>query len=289
MGQRYQARVTHAGRKSAECDRRTAGTNAPRIHCHRPAAVTTRGRILDRVPAPISLRLRAERNVRRLFGLHAPADLVTSLVPRDRNAVDVGANRGIYTYWIAKRARRVDAFEPQPALANYMRAARLGNVSVHETALSDREGTVRLLIPEDDGLAHIAAADGDLSTTDGSGLGVRTALRVRIMPLDSFHLTDVGFIKIDAEGHELPVLRGARHTISTGGPVIFIESEARHARGAPDDVIRLLHDELGYRKAAFVRHWKLVDINEFDVERDQVAFLPDYTNPRYVSNFVFWP
>lgn len=253
--------------------------------------MTIRGRLVDHLPAPLSLRLRAERHVRRVAGLHKPADLVIGLVPPGRNAVDVGANRGIYAYWMAKRAVMVDAFEPQPALARYIRGARLGNVHVHETALSDHAGTAELLIPDDDGLARIACADpGDaISATAEATLGVTTRLQVTTRTLDSFHLRDVGFLKIDAEGHELAVLHGAHEMIATSRPVVFVESEARHAPGAPTNIIELMRERHGYRTAAFVCRWALVDIEEFDLQRDQLGLLPDFMNPAYVSNFVFWP
>jgi hypothetical protein len=38
-----------------------------------------------------------------------------------------------------------------------------------------------------------------------------------------------------------------------------------------------------------VSQWKPVDIEEFDLQRDQLGLLPDFMDPRYVSNFVFWP
>ena len=253
--------------------------------------VTKRGRILDSLPAPLTLRLRAERNVRRLLGLHGPADLIMGLVPRGRNAVDVGANRGVYTSWISKRAAVVDAFEPQPALAKYIRSAHLRHVHVHESALSDHVGVARLLVPDDDGLARIASSDSSdvFSAAAESELGARTELGVQLRTLDSFRFVDVGFLKIDAEGHELAVLRGAQETITTSRPIVFVESEARHARGAPSNVIELMEERYGYRRTAFVRDWELVDIDRFDLQRDQTALLPDFMNPSYVSNFVFWP
>ena len=253
--------------------------------------MTSRGRLLDRLPAQLSLRLRAERHIRRVFGLHAPADLVTSLVPPNRNAVDVGANRGIYTYWMAKRAAMVDAFEPQPSLAAYIRRANLRNVRVHESALSDHAGTAKLLVPADDGLARIASSDRSdaVSAAAEADLGARTELGIQTLTLDSFNLADLGFLKIDAEGHELAVLRGANETIARSRPVVFIESEARHAHGAPTSVIELMLGRYGYSRAAFVRRWALVEIENFDVDRDQLRLLPDFMDPAYVSNFVFWP
>lgn len=253
--------------------------------------VTTRGRLLDRLPAPLSLRLRAERNIRWVLGLHAPADLIIGLVPPGRNAVDVGANRGMYTYWMGKRAFRVDAFEPQPAFARYIRSAQLRNVRVHETALSDHAGLARLLVPEDDGLARIASWEGSdsVSAAAEAQLGATRELEVQTRTLDSFNLSDVGFLKIDVEGHELAVLTGAHDTITENRPVVFVESEARHALGAPANVIALMLHRYGYRRAAFVRRWALVEIDSFDVQREQMAFLPNFMNPAYVSNFVFWP
>jgi FkbM family methyltransferase len=246
--------------------------------------------LLDRLPAPVSLRLRAERNIRRVFGVHAPADLIIGLVPWGRNAVDVGANRGIYAYWIGKRAARVDAFEPQPALANYIRAARLRNVRIHQTALSDHAGTARLLIPDDDGLARLASDMHDTASRAAEAqLGATRDLEVPLRTLDSFGLADVGFLKIDAEGHELAVLRGAREMIEGNRPVVFVESEARHAVGAPANVIELMLTQYRYRRGAFVRGWKTLDIDGFDTRRDQLGFLPNFMDPAYVSNFVFWP
>lgn len=248
-----------------------------------------RGRLADQLPAPISLRLRGDRSVRRAFGLHPPADLITGLVPPGRNAVDVGANRGVYAYWMAKRAAVVDAFEPQPDLARYIRKAHLHNVRVHEIALSDRAGIAQMLVPSDDGLARLASTDGEEAVSAQVELGATTELSVKTLTLDSFGFPDVGFLKIDVEGHELAVLRGADKTIATNRPVVFIECEARHAHGAPANVIELMLVRHGYGRAAFVRRWKIVDLEEFDLQRDQLGLLPDYANPDYVSNFVFWP
>lgn len=253
--------------------------------------MTTRGQLTDRLPAPISLRLRGSRNVRRLFGLHEPADLILGLVPRGRKAVDVGANRGVYTCWMSKRAASVDAFEPQPALADYIRRARLPNVRVFQTALSDHSGDGRLLVPADDGQARLASsgADDEILAMTESDFEVEAELGVQTRTLDSLGLDDVGFLKIDVEGHELAVLRGAEATITRCRPIVFVESEARHATGAPANVIELLLGRHGYRRAAFVRRWSTVEIGSFDLRRDQLDLLPDYFHPDYVGNFVFWP
>ena len=58
----------------------------------------------------LGLRIRGHRNRRSLHGLGAPASLLAELVVPGTTALDVGANLGLYTYWIAKRAGAVHAF-----------------------------------------------------------------------------------------------------------------------------------------------------------------------------------
>jgi FkbM family methyltransferase len=56
------------------------------------------------------------------------------------------------------------------------------------------------------------------------GAGATTEMPVHMQTLDSLGLVDVGFLKIDVEGHELAVLRGANETIAKNRPVVFMES-----------------------------------------------------------------
>src|SRR6187402_1689022 len=63
-------------------------------------------------------------------------------------ALDIGANKGIYSYWLAKAVGpqgRVVAIEPQPEMAEYIRERRLGpNVDIVNVALSDAAGVSEL-------------------------------------------------------------------------------------------------------------------------------------------------
>ena len=54
-------------------------------------------------------------------------------------------------------------------------------------------------------------------------------IRVPLRTLDSYNLSNIGFIKIDVEGHELDVLRGAEVTLRRDQPNLLIEIENRHA------------------------------------------------------------
>jgi len=91
-------------------------------------------------------RLRDEREE-----IHA----LCSSIQDGEMAVDVGANKGSYLYWLSRAAGSgtVVAFEPQPELAHYLRMHRapagLANVTVEAAGVSDRQGELMLHVPGD--------------------------------------------------------------------------------------------------------------------------------------------
>ena len=117
-------------------------------------------------------------------------------------------------------------------MAAALRAKLRPNVVVHEAAVSDEDGTADLRIPYHDAVqnARTSTIARD-NTLDG-------ATRTEIVPcacvrLDSVITEPVGLIKIDVEGHEIAVLRGAETLIRRDRPVLIVESEKRHAPEAP--------------------------------------------------------
>ncbi|MDQ1038828.1 FkbM family methyltransferase [Streptomyces sp. V3I8] len=135
-------------------------------------------------------------------------------------AVDVGGWYGPWTRRLSGRARRVVTVEPVPHLARLLAAATPGNVRVVHAAASDRPGTARLWLPPGD------QGDRGVSSLVRRDIHAR-ALNVRCLTLDSLDLHDVGFIKIDVDGGELAVLRGAKTLLARDRPALFIELEAR--------------------------------------------------------------
>lgn len=136
-------------------------------------------------------------------------------------AVDIGANKGIYSYWLARAvgpSGSVVAFEPQPEMARYIgdrkRALKLKNVRVLNTALSNRAGTATL--------TRRRVGDGSASL-EPSRLQA-DQLEVPLTALDTMYLPGLRFIKCDVEGHELDVFSGAELTIKRNRPVIQFEA-----------------------------------------------------------------
>jgi FkbM family methyltransferase len=250
-------------------------------------------RVLDRSPAALNVRLRLLKKKLRGDPLLEAADLLVS--PGDV-AIDIGANRGVYTHHLARRvgrAGRVHSIDPFPDNAEVLRSAnaRRPQVVVHHAALSDRTGRASLFVPRVSGRPIHALAS--LEAPQDGGDIEHLVLDVDVRRLDSLLGEDgsrVGFIKCDVEGHELSVLRGAAELLQDKKPHLIIEIEQRH--GKQD--IQLVFDTLtswGYGGFAFFPGG-LQPLQEFDVDRDQLAYLTTdfvpYGMPGgYVSDFLF--
>jgi FkbM family methyltransferase len=130
-----------------------------------------------------------------------------SRLPLDGKIVlDIGANIGVLTRLFAKRAKHVHAFEPSPRAFRLLEANRYSNVTVYQVALADAVGTVKLSDPEDIDVCAIAdeGIEVPCTTIDATGL-------------------EPDFIKIDVEGFEHLVLKGAKETLKRG-PMIYFEA-----------------------------------------------------------------
>jgi FkbM family methyltransferase len=190
--------------------------------------------------------------------------LLVQLVNAGSTAIDVGANRGIYSYALAKVAAHVEAFEPNPALARFARTKLGRRARVHQFALSNMDGAGSLHIPfgRHSQPNHLVA--GLRSRTDP---GIK--IEVPIRTLDSFGFKNVSFIKIDVEGSELEVLEGARDTILRDRPNLLVELLA----GTHDDPfasIAWIESTFGYRSSIVIGSERCVVSHALDQRKDEV-------------------
>ncbi len=211
-------------------------------------------------------------------------DLVESYVPRGGTAVDVGAWYGPWTRRLVRLADRVVAVEPTPRLAGHLRKA-FATVDVVQAVASDHEGTATL---------HVPTAGPVVGTSSVEyGEGDSEDVTVRRITLDSLGLTDVTFIKLDVEGHEVPALRGAEQTVRRDRPVLLVELEARIQPIAP--VVDLL-DGWGYEPYVLPgRTWRplagfdLASHQDTAIARVSQSFVRRvvWPHPRYVNLVLF--
>jgi FkbM family methyltransferase len=169
--------------------------------------------------------------------------------------IDVGANIGYYTLLFGMLVAphgRVVAFEPVPflwdALTKSVQENRLqGICETYRAALSDSDEDSILRFPEYTVNFGGAFLVKDGSSTPPGGIDVRAETRT----LDSYldHSESCAFIKIDVEGAEPAVLRGAVHVLARDRPTIMCElHNAQLARVGGSDANQLIDwmSERGY-------------------------------------------
>lgn len=147
--------------------------------------------------------------------------VLAHVTPRRRVAVDVGAFRGVWTEVMAKSGfETVYAFEPSNESYDIMadKVAGYKNVLAINKCVMDGGGMARVAVVKRgvklaSSYYHIEA-DGDIP----------------VVCIDSLGLKHCDLLKVDVEGAELFVLRGARNTINTHRPVLIIERDGHGKR-----------------------------------------------------------
>lgn len=231
------------------------------------------------VPQTLYYKLRAHREFKRG---EAELRLLPFLADPARDSIDIGANKGVYTYWLARHSRQVHAYEPNPKMFKVLEAGTKGegNVTISPVALSDAAGETVLRIPK---TAKGYSNQGASLNYDKVGEAYGE-VHVDMRRLDDEGHGDVGLIKIDVEGHEFAVLDGARETIKRCRPVLIIEIEESHNRRPILDSIADVA-ALGYRPM-FLWGGVLTDFSRFDPVLNHTQ-AP--TRNDYIFNFIFLP
>jgi FkbM family methyltransferase len=145
-------------------------------------------------------------------------------------AIDVGANVGMFTVPLALAvgpSGRVLTIEPSPdnveRLERNLDLNSLENVMVEPIAVGDKAGRLVLQLANDPGF-HSTAEIAESRSVDES-------LMVKAETLDQVwlraHAPNVTFIKIDTEGSEDAVLRGAEQILRTCQPALLVEAKGR--------------------------------------------------------------
>lgn len=251
----------------------------------RSRIIRLRNGIWERAPlyGTIELRWRTRRAITRHWDLRFLA-----LLPRSSGAaVDVGANIGIYSRVLAQTHRLVHAFEVNPLLIARLQRAAPSNVTVHAHGLSDVSRMAALRVPVVDGTPQYGLGSLELAMHDDDLQVDFQTISTRVEPLDNADLADVRLVKIDVEGHELAVLRGARILLSRQMPWVLVECEDRHQPGTVQAVDSLMQ-ALGY-DGYFPWEGKTLSVAEFDIARHQHFTPGNLSRGRYVHMFAFTP
>lgn len=133
-----------------------------------------------------------------------------------RVAIDVGANKGEWTLWMAEHFDHVLAVEPDPRAIERLRQIKPLNTYIHEGACADKCGAVEFYMrpcPDQSSLleTHPIGGGGQADAPIHKVIGVNAVTMdfLREVCMDRFGTAEIDFVKIDVEGAEAAVLNGA--------------------------------------------------------------------------------
>jgi len=163
--------------------------------------------------------------------------LVKRLLKPKQVFVDIGAHIGYYTVMAAEIGCEVYAFEPNPEsfLLLHENTKDMENVHLHNLALSNRDGKTKLYLNENN--------TGDHRMFEVEG---RESVEVLASRLDNCDIPKANFLKMDVQGFECHVLRGAVNLIEHSPDLqMLIEYSPNHlqeAGASPGKLIGMLLD-----------------------------------------------
>ena len=206
-----------------------------------------------------------------LYGPFEDTELryLAELVRPGDTVFDIGANVGLFSVVLGRAVcagGRVISAEPVPI--NALRAKEnyelnhLFNVQLVNAAIGSAEGTIRLNLAND--LAYPSVVK--VAESRGSGESIEVPLRTLDSLWFEIGAPEVRFVKVDVEGAELDVLRGAVEMLSRTKPVFLLEANSPNALG---DLKKEL-EPIGYtfvQPAGFVVHNYLA-IPPLDIPHD---------------------
>ena len=179
-------------------------------------------------------------------------------------ALDIGAHCGTWTVALAKSFGSVMAFEPNKTVHNVLCAnlalRQLENVNTSHKALSSTNGSAEYFYRSPDGGGNGIER---LNPEIDAGLPTCTVKKITLdeFVAKKFNNHRIAFIKIDVEGHELDVLKGATETIGSHKPAIVVESwgEFRENDGIPSISLRkelfgYIESQLNYKIRGVIGH-----------------------------------
>lgn len=192
---------------------------------------------------------------------------------------------GGYTAHMLLHSRRVIGFEPNPQSAQELRSMFRGTraVRVEQVALSDSSGMAPMWFPTGRPMLCSLESPKSLPYLWDPAFLPKCSLNeitVNRRTLDSYDLHSVGFVKIDVDGHEVSLLRGALSTLLREKPRVLVEIQGWNL---PE--VSAIFRELNYTGHFMYGAFRTVrPLSSFDPEIHQ--------RPKpglFINNFIFLP
>ena len=228
------------------------------------------------------------RGLKTRFKQAAELGAIRDHVRPDSIVCDVGAYKGSYLYWLSRWCRngKVFAFEPLSDFADSLTdiCANQSNVTIEELAVSNSSGIRTIYVPID----H---PQGASLVKDDQTMGPCTMRQIQSVSLDDYFSNEeqIALLKVDVEGTELDVFKGAAQILLRQSPLLVFECESRHLRKTQTSMseVFLYLRSLGY-EGHFVLRNRVLPLCAFDPMKHQREDGEAYWNNKdYCNNFIF--
>ena len=215
------------------------------------------------------LKKRLERSIKN--NDEQEINLIRDFISPGTDSIDIGVYRGVYSYEMSKYSKVVHSFEPNPILLNNIKINLkkiIKNINFYNCALSNKEGLVSLRVPirnKDFNRKNYEEyfQMGKASIHNENRFDDFEVFNVECQKLDNFNFSNkISFIKIDVEGHEMEVIKGAEKTIKNNKPILLVEIEEQYTKKNINDTLRYINS-LGYNSFYF-NDSKLVNTNNLN-------------------------
>ena len=228
-----------------------------------------------------------KRRARRYLDKNTEKELglLPDLVDRNKASIDIGVYRGVYSYFLSNLTEYVYSFEANTLLQNKLISAfkNINNIKIENLAVSSSSGTTELRVP-------IRDESANYDNEQKYELGVATIHRknnlhnkkyetisnIKKITLDEYNFEhQIGFIKIDVEGHELDIIRGATIFLKMNKPVLLVEIEEQHTGINPNIIISEIK-EFGYDCFYVDENFELKSlVDTLSIRNNNFIFLPN--------------
>lgn len=198
----------------------------------------------------------------------ALTEMIFRLTEEGSTAVDVGANIGYVTQLTSKKVGakgKTVCIEPNPfvldaLVSNIEALSTKANVMLLKIAMSDFTGTAPLMFPNgynrNNGLAQLGKADS------------KGECMVQVAQLDDLGFSSIDVLKIDAEGHELKILKGAE--------TMLVERKITH----------ILYEDFEAFPSSIYQYLRSFGYHIFRIEKGW--FGPVLKDPALPTNVQYW-
>ncbi len=208
-----------------------------------------------------------------------------------KNVLDIGANVGIFSLelYYSNSNLTYHVFEPLPGTYEKLKeSAELNQADperykTYNLGMSDVAGEFDFYLPAASEAASLRPINDDFYLRDSNDMGIYTGrermekVSCKVETVDEFvqshSISEIGFIKIDVEGNEMFVLKGAKETLKEQQPLVYCELLRKHAKRFgyhPNDVIQYMK-ELNYR-CFTMRGGDLAGVSEINEDTEETNF-----------------